>query len=520
MISIIITAVLGISTALLVLFGILSGKKRGMKRQLVKTATVITAALIALLISSIVSDLIIDYFTSISDIPAVLLEAMGINVGKSAAGLNTFDVRYLIAIPVAFIISPLIFLLSYVLFHFILKIPAFFIVRRLKLPKKATSTGDRFIGMAIGLVQSIIVAAIIFTPVTGLLNTVDDAFEPMYDKESDSLNDVIATYELDIQPITDNFMVNFLGAMGGNLIYDGVSTVSIGDNSYNMSDEVATPLVKIMLESENLGSLDLAKLTKEQQNSINTIIEALGESNYISGIMADVLIVYTDSLKSSEDLAADANLKEVTDATLGAIGSMAEENKGNNNLASNLSTITEVYFMLSDYDVLTSIKDGEKSPVDALLEVVEETPDGKKITVMSKAASVFNENDHTVPIVTALTKVSIASLAGSLDTDTDITLLYEDVKAGFEGITEIDRNLEKDEYVNEVAVKLEDSLINNGIELEADVIDGMAEHVYENYDEIFSSGDGDSDGTLSDYEMNNVMLSYYEVYLDYAESAE
>ena len=103
--------------------------------------------------------------------------------------------------------------------------------------------------------------------------------------------------------------------------------------------------------------------------------------------------------------------------------------------------------------------------------------------------------------------------------DVDITKVYNDVKTSVNAITQVDRAQGEEIYVAEVTDILSTALTQNNVDIEADIIDDMAQYIYDNPDTI-SVGDEDDDGELSDEEMNNLILSYYDVYLEYESTGD
>ena len=224
-----------------------------------------------------------------------------------------------------------------------------------------------------------------------------------------------------------------------------------------------------------------------------------------------MLVLVADNFADGDAMAdADPMLTEVMNTAIDVLKNMAGDEEIH--LSDNLKTLTAAYYVLCDYKVLSDMDNSDKL-LDNLLQVVEVKEDGKKVTVMSKVTGILNSNKATVPIVTVLSKLSVAALANQLGDGADITAIYENVKEGVNEITKLDRTSET--YVEEVSSILDESLTANGIELEEEVINDMAVYVDENYDEIILAGDDDGDGMISDQEMNSIMLSYYDVYVEY-----
>ena len=130
-------------------------------------------------------------------------------------------------------------------------------------------------------------------------------------------------------------------------------------------------------------------------------------------------------------------------------------------------------------------------------------------TVLTRVISKLNSNQRTAKLVTALTKLSITVMADSFGGNGVITEeTYENVKEGINEILSIEKEDYADDpdgYVNAISDSLDKTFTENGIELEQEVVDKMAEHVANNYSEVES---------LTDQEINDIILSYYNAYLE------
>ena len=68
-----------------------------------------------------------------------------------------------------------------------------------------------------------------------------------------------------------------------------------------------------------------------------------------------------------------------------------------------------------------------------------------------------------------------------------------------------------EEYVTEVSCALDNTLKENNITLEKEIVDSMAQYVTDNYSDI---------DEITDEQVNDIILSYYDAYLDYLETGE
>ena len=91
----------------------------------------------------------------------------------------------------------------------------------------------------------------------------------------------------------------------------------------------------------------------------------------------------------------------------------------------------------------------------------------------------------------------------------EIEVTYEDVKESVSDVLAVkkDNFATEEEYKEELSKTLDNALTDNGIELESEVVDGIADYIDENYSDFI--------GELTDEQFNDIILEYYDVYLDY-----
>jgi hypothetical protein len=102
----------------------------------------------------------------------------------------------------------------------------------------------------------------------------------------------------------------------------------------------------------------------------------------------------------------------------------------------------------------------------------------------------------------------------------DMHQLYEDVRGGLFNTLAISKEEKtEEEYKTEVSTSLDTLLKDNGIELEAEIVDGMADYIYENYDELNMAG-LEEGSEISEQKMNDVIFSYFDAYMEYMNTGE
>ena len=118
----------------------------------------------------------------------------------------------------------------------------------------------------------------------------------------------------------------------------------------------------------------------------------------------------------------------------------------------------------------------------------------------------LNENERGKPIVHSFTKISLALMHKSMGLDEDATQLYEDVKDDLHAVLNHNRSdfETEEEYKEQVKVDLDKTLEENDLHVSDEVKQNMVDYIAENY--------GDHEGDITEDEINDALLSYYNSY--------
>ena len=493
---------------LLVLIGALKGLRRGISRQLIRTATVIASVVIAILVAKYFADNVLAKTCAMTTEEIIAsLDASGSlspEMTNALAALDSATISYILAIPLGLILSPIIFVILFVAISGLMLIVHAILSGIFGFSKKRNNALTRVLGMVLGALQGALVTIVLLVPVVGLLTSATETVA-MLNRESpedESTVAIVEVYTESVKDYAEHPLVTAMSSVGGKLIYNKLATVKLEGEDYQMVETVSRPAVKISMNVIKLKGFDWKKLTDENEAAIKDIIAALEESSYTSALTAD-LLTFVSELYEEGGLMAEieAPMSDIMDAAMQTIGSFTDES-----VATDLDVLTDAYFVLSQEDVLLTLDGDLEKTLDIL---ISDTTDenGNSTTVVKKVVGILNSNPHTTPLVTALTKISVSALANQIGGASEETLaLYDNVKSGVNetlAIKESDYS-SREEYVGAVSDSLDTTLKENGIELERGVVDNMAEYVADNYSDVDS---------VSDQELNDIILSYYDSYL-------
>jgi hypothetical protein len=323
-------------------------------------------------------------------------------------------------------------------------------------------------------------------------------------------------YDANIRPAAEDKIVATVAKFGGRTLYNKLATVKIGDTEYEMVATIKEPATKITASAGSLKGWDWKKPTPENEAAIGDIIDAICESEYTAHLAVNVFAyvshVYEDS-NFTEGL--EEPLSDVVEAAFDTISMIDRDS-----LESDLDSLSEAYFILARENVIYAIEFGDTDAITEALtkECTDEA--GNSTTVVKSLISTLNDNPHTAPLVTTLAKISVSTMAQQMGMGEDMHQLYEDVRGGLFNTLAISKEEKtEEEYKTEVSTSLDTLLKDNGIELEAEIVDGMADYIYENYDELNMAG-LEEGSEISEQKMNDVIFSYFDAYMEYVNTGE
>ena len=526
-----LTLILIIALCTTALFGALNGYSRGWKKQTVRIVTVAISVILALVLTNVVGGIVFDSLSTMTAEEILdKLSNIGINLFESDINsvLTTVTpqtVAYIIAIPSALVIMPLLFVILFELIKLVMLIPYAIICKKMHLKKKKCTKKQKLFGGLLGAIQGFAIAVILSMPFVGILSTADDILTKAMDeaKTDDEKNAIIELYDKNLAEYTADPVVKLLGTLGANGLYGTFSTVEISGEEYNVIDEISAPAAKIVAAASHFEEFDWKNPTSKNKEGITLTINAVDTSAYLRRIFVDLLDSAATSYKNGDiNIEAESHLKEIIDSSFNVIDGMDESN-----FKTDLEIILDAYFILGRSGVLsafeTSDLDSMRSALTASYTPHELDPytksdsSEKNVTIVKKVVEIFNTDSNTKQLVSSISKISVSALASSFNSELSGDEVYETVKSGITETLNITKE-DKDEqaYKAEVRASIDTALKNADIvfeENDAYILDNMANYVYDNYDELIKTDDN-GNRLVSDDEINDIILSYYDAYLN------
>ena len=473
--------ILGVICAVIIIWQAIRGLGRGTVLQVVHLALCGASAFGAYkIVEYINTSLFADSTTQL----ATLLEMFESSLPLGEIGINLSDsVSYLsytesiLALPVSVFFSPIIFTLAYLLISSV----AQFVYLILKgfIPRGFTSK-TKGIGALIGAAEGVLICLILLVPFVAFNNVITDAntyADPNYEAEGNT-----------VLEIADGF--------GVGALLDDFATITVDDAEVNLTDDAAK-VVAIFVKYDKLAPLDTKAPGENEKEFLGFFVDTIGGSPYLATMASSVLSGAGNAMKDNVILFVVPEPYNMLTNVCFEI--FATSNK--DNLHADLLTMLDVYYLLSDEGIVSALEnEGSENAVrDAFL-----VRDENGATLVDRVTSVISANEHTKPMINAITEISLAVLSESLGLG-GTTVKYDDLKSSMNDVLAVDREnyATDEEYVSARNDTLNNTLVNNGITLDESIINDMGDYIDENYA-------GKSD--LTDEEFNDIILSYYEIY--------
>ena len=482
-----------------VAIGLIKGLSRGIKKQGLHLACTVEAAILAYLIVGKMTQAFIDSFNAATI--ADLLSKIGMNpaIAEYLDGLG-----WLLALPFGTLAVPALF----VLFFFIVKIGAaimYSVMRRvLSLPKKERGAANRCSGMAVGAVEAIVCFVIFFMPFISFITMFDSGVDALREKDETAYGEFFDFYDENVDPLVESFTVKATRKLGADAALDSFATVEnrkTGEK-INLRREVVSA-VSIVTETSTMKDVNWRALSKEHQEVLSSTVDTLASSEYLSIIVADMLNGMAAAVENNVvPFKAEPPFDTLIGSVVALFSSVNEQTLGDD-----IHSILSIYYILCDDGVLSAIGSGDS---DALLDCLIEEHDGE--TIVNKIIAELKKNEHTKPLVATLTELSVTVMSSQLSLGENSAEVYDNVKEGLKDVLSIkptdyeDTAEGKAQYKEDLTNSLDETLKENGIELDPEIVGGIADYIDENVE---------VKDEYTDEEINDVILSYYDVYLEY-----
>lgn len=488
-----------------IILRMIKGMRQGFWRQIVNTARCIAAAVMSFIICSLMSGGIIGAFNDMSfDEIIAWLDRFNFDLTDQVAAviscIKPEIFEYILLLPAAVILVPLVFFVLFSLLNNILRIASSIIIKILGF-EKAQSAPSRLGGAVIAAIEAIIVFTIIVTPWAGMLNIIDDSYAIVFeDNEKYADEEVVEQYNTVFMPFINNPAIDFVGKLGAEKISQSFATVKVDGESVDVRRDLMDIIHIVLVDVPSLNNADFNSLTAENKAAIDSILDSIESSPFLTNIFLGVIHGTSGAIQNGVIPLDMGEYHDVFDSVTSYLSSINAET-----LCEDLDTVKELYFALSDSGILSAVKNGDTNIMSQLDEKRKNGDD-----VFARIIDILKNNQRTGSLMTSITKALITTISTGVTVNgVEVEVSYEDVKASVGEVLSIKKEdfRTEEEYKEELSATLDKALTDNGIELENEIIEGIADYVGENYSDYV--------GELTDEQFNDILLEYYDVYLDY-----
>lgn len=494
-ISMIITLVFGF----IVVINALGGLFRGFKRQILHIASAVLWIGGTFVVTDYISQNYLQGLTTQGVID--LLRDNGIGAGvldQVVSAISQYD--WLMNLPIDTVLVPIVFIISFAAMWLISRIiyKIFDLVLRIR---RCSCIFSNILGAALGAVEGIVIASLIFLPVVGLSTVTNETMDNVREKNTDGeYTEMLEFYDEYISPVSNHEIIKLIAENGGQDLLDSFATVEFEGEEINLFDE-ATTIVTMIFEATGFKDADFAALSAEDQALMRSLVDELEESKYLTSLISHVFSGVGGALDSgSLSVEITAPFDSIVKPAVAIFATSTTDN-----LHGDLVTILDVYFLLSDSGTLKAFgNEGAEEEMKAAL--TERDENGK--TLVSKVVEILNKNERTSALVTTLTEMTITMMAGQLGGgEYNVEEVYDEIKTGFNAVLEVNRESYETDEEYEAArdEEINNTLTQHGIELDSETVNEIGNYIDDNL--------GDKD-ELTDEDINNILLHYYEIYAD------
>ena len=352
--------------ALLTVIGFFKGRKRGLFRQLVRTATIVASLFIAVAITKFAYGSVTSWVTD-NGAEAVVskLDGFGIALGDFSEiiiKLGADSINHVLAIPMALVILPLVFVISFIIVSVLMRIVHAIICKIFGFARWRNNLLTRLLGMFLGLVTGFMVAVVCLSPIVGLTSTLSDATEKFESTDSyaKSNEDVKKIFEEYIKPLTENSCAKMLAPLGGNMIYDMITTLEVNGESYKIPETVSDSTISVIGAVKSMGGFNFENMDAQSKAALNVLIEVVDKNPYMATMLADVLDAVAQIYTSKEITSDNPMANSIGEILSVFIGLKSDE------VAPTLEIVRDSLFIVSmNYD---DISDEDKTAFNTLID--------------------------------------------------------------------------------------------------------------------------------------------------------
>ena len=492
-----------------IIIKMLIGMRRGLWHQLISTGSTLMSALITYFASmnldGIMSEKLGQPLTNkIITLAEEARPGAGEKIGEFIASTGDGFISRILSVPAALIVAPFLMVILFIVIDLILKIVVSVVVKIFNI-HKAKDTPDRLYGVFISVVESVIILCVVLIPASGLIGIADEVYSDAINHAPDTERyEMKAAYEENISPLADNPVFTFVNKLGSENAYKKLAVVKSQNTKIDVRREALDITHLILIDAPELYDADFAALTYGEKLAIDNIVNGICDSEYLSELFVKLFNGAAVAIdKGIIELNIGGEYTALYNDTITFLSTISDDS-----LKEDIDTVKSIYFTISDSGIIGAMNDG-----DDIMELLQEKRKNGDDTV-TKIVAILKNNKRTSMMVTSMTEALISTLSTQVDLGDDVSVTYDELKNDMTNVLSIkkkDYDGNEDAYIEALSTTLDETFKSHGMEIEKEIVDDIAKYVGDEY--------GDKED-LTDEEFNDVLLHYYDAYLEYLESGE
>ncbi len=481
-----------------VVWGALRGLRRSLFRQLVNLAVTLVIAIITFSCTAGICDTILNTLKSMTPEELIVtvnayVEPSGIKLSPASVELlnvlDTATIGYVIALFVNTIIAPLVFAILFAVVAFVGKIVSGIVCWFVP---KGDSSAFKILGLVGGIVEGIIIAGIVLLPLIGWVNITGEAVDTIKDKadtDDTDLGEVVEFYDEIVAPLENHVVFELVESLGGENMLADLATVDVDGYDKDLRLEF-NAIIELIFNVSKLSEIDPLELSKSDKDVIEDIIENCDYSVIVTRLLCDVVnYVGEGVVDGTLPVEVDEHFRPLL---IEAATILTDEKTNSSTLYDNLTTVANVYFILSDEGALAVFKRENSDTSDFFLILLEANDNGE--TPLNKVIDEFDKNKNTRDIIPLVSKFAVTMLCESLGLPEGVEEAYETIKTSVHDILSLDvENMTETEMKESVSQTLDEAIHNLGFTISdsgeegtvrQEDVDGLVDTIVERHEEI------------------------------------
>jgi len=439
------------AVGVLFLFGFLRGLRKGLWKSLTDLGFVIVCLFLSILISKWITNSIMD----ISKMAEVLESLKGsmpdmaptidsvleyINSVQDNAGM----ISAILAIPAA-LITPIVFMLVHIVLGIIIKIPKLILQKVLFGPNKGENYrgGNRLAGGFIGGVRNALFIVILIIPILGYANLASDTLGTIESIEmlnSGASGETSGTESMGgestesgsikadfLDPVLDSPAVKAINGMGGNAIFNSLTTKRVEDAKISLTVEVDC-FARLYANAQSFMDTELAEFGDEQKSSIENIKVILHEAELVPYVVSEALSFAADSWLNGNAVFGMEKInvgEDFSEAFDNLLRTLSETNK--DNIKTDFDTVANLVEICIDEKLFEELGKEEGSVMSVI----------QKEEFLVKTFSEIYKNERTRPAIGFISNTVVGYIYDIYD-EVNGTQTQKPEKLDISGITATD----------------------------------------------------------------------------------